>query len=92
MHDQKHEHLEFSSGLCNATQRRWTIIEKEAFPIMESLDKLRHFLLSDNHFRLFTDHRNHIFLFDPTFKESDFKKQTMDKLCDELQSFKDSAI
>jgi len=65
----------------NATQRRWSIIEKKAFPIMELLDKLRHFLLSDNHFRLFTDHRNLIFLFDPTFKKSDFKKQTVDKLC-----------
>jgi hypothetical protein len=48
---------------------------------MESLDKLRHFLLSDNHFQFFTDRQKLIFLFDPTFKESDFKKQTVDKLC-----------
>jgi hypothetical protein len=58
---------------------------------MESLDKLRHFLLSDNHFRSITDHRNHIFLFDPTFKEPDFKKETVDKLCrwaSKLQGFR----
>jgi hypothetical protein len=56
-------------------------VEKEAFPIIESVDKLRHFLLIDDHFRLSTDHSNLIYLFDPAYKESDFKKQTVDKLC-----------
>jgi hypothetical protein len=81
MHDQEHKPWAFLSGSFNATQRRWSIIEKEAFQIMESLDKFRRFLLSHNHFRLFTDHRNLIFLFYPTFKESDFKKHTVNKLC-----------
>jgi hypothetical protein len=73
------------------TQRRCSIVDKEAFPIMESLDKLRHFVLSDNRFRLFTDHRNLIFLFDPTFKKWDFEKKTVDKLCrwaSKLQEFR----
>ena len=91
VHDQEHETLVVLSGSFNATQRRWSIIEKEAFPIMESLDKLRHFLLSDNHFQFFTDRQKLIFLFDPTFKESDFKKQTVDRLCrwaSKLQGFR----
>ena len=73
-------YLRFQKIILSA-QRRWIMIEKEALLIMESLDKLRHFVLSDNHFRLFTDQRNLIFLFDPTLKESGFKKQTVDKLC-----------
>jgi len=56
VHDQEHEPSAFLSGSFNAPQRRWSIIDKEAFLMMESLDKLRHFLLSDNHFRLYTDH------------------------------------
>jgi len=72
-----HDPLAFLSGSFNATQRRWSFIDKEVFPIMESLDQLRHFLLSENQFRLFTDHRNLIFLFNATFKESDFKDLTM---------------
>jgi hypothetical protein len=90
-HDQEHELWAFLSGSFNATQRCWSIIEKEAFPIMDSLDKLRHFLLSQNHFRLFTDHQNLIFLLGPTFKKSDSKKQTVDKLCrwaSKLQGFR----
>jgi len=81
VHDQEHELLAFLSRSFNAIQRHWSIIEKQAFPIMESVDKFRHFLLSHNHFRLFPDHRNLIFLFEPTVKDSDFKKQTVDKLC-----------
>jgi hypothetical protein len=82
-------YLRFQKIILSA-QRRWIMIEKEALLIMESLDKLRHFVLSDNHFRLFTDQRNLIFLFDPTLKESGFKKQTVDKLCQwasKLQEF-----
>jgi len=58
VHDQEHEPLAFLSGSLNATERRGSIIEQKAFPIKESLDKFRHFLLSENHFRFFTDHRN----------------------------------
>jgi hypothetical protein len=35
VHDQDHEPLAFLSGLFNATQPRWSVIEKKAFPIME---------------------------------------------------------
>jgi len=62
VHDQEHEPWAFLSGSLKATQRHWSFNEKEAFPIMDSADKLRHFLLSENHFRLFTYHRNLISL------------------------------
>jgi hypothetical protein len=41
VHDQEHEPLPFLGGRFNATQRLCSIIEKETFPIMESLDKPR---------------------------------------------------
>ena len=65
--EQHHEPLEFLSESFCSTHRRCSVIEKEAFPIIQSLDKLRHFLVSDDHFRLFSDHRNLIYLFHPAY-------------------------
>ena len=57
------------------------MIEKEAFPIVEATERLFHLLLRDEGFRLFTDHRNQIHVFDPILRDNDFKKQAVDKLC-----------
>jgi len=57
------------------------VIEKEAFPIVEAVEILRHLLLRDEGFSLFTDHRNLIYVFDPILRDNDFKKQALDKLC-----------
>ena len=77
---QHHEPLAFLSGSFKGSQLNWSIVEKEAFPIVESCEKLRHLLLCDKPFRLFTDHRNLIYIFDPKTRESDFRKQSADKL------------
>jgi len=57
------------------------VIEKEAVPIAEAVERLRHLLLRDEGFRLFIDHRNLIYVFDPILRDNDFKKQAVDKLC-----------
>jgi len=57
------------------------VIKKEAFPFVEAVERLRHLLLRDEGFRLFTDHRNLICVFDPMLRDNDFKKQAVDKLC-----------
>jgi len=57
------------------------VIEKEAFPTVEAVEILRHLLLRDEGFSLFTDHRNLIYVFDPILRDNDFKKQALDKLC-----------
>jgi hypothetical protein len=44
----------------------WSTIEKEAYPIVVAMTKLRHFLVNEHGFRLFTDHRNLVFVFSPT--------------------------
>ena len=77
---QRHEPLAFLKGTFNISQKHWSVIEKEAFPCEEAVEGLRHLLLRDEGFRLFTDHRNVIYVFDPVLRDNDFKKQAVDKL------------
>jgi hypothetical protein len=58
----------------------WSVIEKEAFPIIEAIDRLRHFLVPEKPFRIFTDHRNFMYVFDPVTQRAHFRKQRADKL------------
>jgi hypothetical protein len=76
-----HEPLAFLSGTFNRSQKHWSVIEKEAFPSVEAVERLRHLLLRNKGFRLFTGHRNLIYVFDPILRDNDFKKQAVDKLC-----------
>ena len=77
---QSHEPLSFLSGSFSGSQLNWSIIEKEAFPIIAAVDRLRHYLLNDKGFRLYTDHRNLVYVFDPISRGSDCTKQTSEKL------------
>jgi hypothetical protein len=61
--DQELEPLYFLSGTFKGASANWAIVEKEAFPIIESLSRLRHLLLRPKGFRLLCDHRNLCFLF-----------------------------
>jgi hypothetical protein len=63
--DQKHEPLCFLSGKFTSSQLNWSTIEKECYPIIVALNRLKHFLLNPNGFRLFTDHKNLVFIFNP---------------------------
>ena len=51
----------FISKSLSATERRWSVYEKEAFAIFYACKKWEHFLRG-NHFYLFTDHKNLTFL------------------------------
>ena len=73
--------MAFLSGTFNRSQKHWNVIEKEAFPIAEAVESLRHLLLRDEGFKLFTDHRNLIYVFDPILRDNGFKKQAVEKLC-----------
>jgi hypothetical protein len=64
--EQLHSPLAFLSGKFTKSQLNWSTIEKEAYPIVVAMTKLRHFLLNNKGFRLFTDHRNLVFVFSPT--------------------------
>jgi hypothetical protein len=75
--DQKHEPLCFLSGKFSSSQLHWSTIEKECYPIIIALNRLKHFLMNLNGFRLFTDHKNLVYLFNP----GDVKKPTSERLC-----------
>ena len=84
VHDLPHETLAFISGAFHSSELKRSTLEKEAYPIILALTRLRHFLL--NGFRILCDHRNLSYIFSP-FKE---RKQTREKLarcCDHLLSF-----
>jgi hypothetical protein len=74
--DQLHSPLAFLSGKFTKSQLNWSTIEKEAYPIVVAMTKLRHFLLNEKGFRLFTDHRNLVFVFSP----SGVKKASTERL------------
>ena len=42
---QRHEPLAFLSGNFNRSPKHWSVIEKEAFPIVEAVERLRYLLL-----------------------------------------------
>jgi hypothetical protein len=74
--EQKHRPIAFLSGKFSNSQLKWSTIEKEAYPIVLSMQKLRHFLLTSKGFRLFTDHRNLVYVFNP----NGVKKTANDRL------------
>ena len=62
-HERRHQPLAFLSGHFTPTQLRWCTLEKEAFSIMATIERM-HWLASDPAgFDLFTDHNNLIFFY-----------------------------
>lgn len=58
------EPLYFLSGNFEGAKHRWSIPEKEAFAIVESVERLDYMLIRIKPFYILTDHRNHKFIFD----------------------------
>jgi len=63
--EQNHRLLTCLSGSFSGAQVNWSVIEKEAFPIVTACDKLSYLLLRPEGFRMFCDHRNLIHVFAP---------------------------
>ena len=64
--EQNHEPLAFLSGEFKGAQTRWAIVDKEFYPIVVAVTRLRHFLVRRQGFRIFTDHRNLVYILDPS--------------------------
>lgn len=62
---QRHSPLPFLSGHFTATEIRWCILEKKAFLIMATTERLRWMLATSDGFDLHTGYHNPIFMFDP---------------------------
>lgn len=61
--EQNCEPIYFLSGLFKDAQLNWSIIEKEGYPIIEATKRLDYLLLRQKGFKIFTDHRNLIYIF-----------------------------
>jgi hypothetical protein len=55
-------------------------VEKEAYPIIEALIRLKHFLLREKGFKIFTDHRNLVYILDPKARASETRRHVNDRL------------
>ena len=63
--EQRHEPLAFLSGSFVGAMSRWPIIEKEAYAIVVSCDRLDWLFQRADGFSLFTDHHNLLYVFNP---------------------------
>lgn len=62
---QRYSPLTFLSGRVSESQLDCSTLEKEAYPIMTTVDHMHLVLGTSAGFDLFTDHHNLVFLFDP---------------------------
>ncbi|KAE9356250.1 hypothetical protein PF008_g3693 [Phytophthora fragariae] len=80
LEEQHHRPLALLSGRFVGAAARWPTIEKEAFAIIESTRRLEYLLLRPKGYRLFTDHRNLVYIFDPFATDSAMARYQADKL------------
>lgn len=79
-HNKRHEPLAFLSGHYNNTKLRWSTMEKEAFSIMATIERMHWIASCPEGFDLFTDHNNLIFIFNPLTLVSDLSQSSIKKL------------
>ncbi|KAH9185665.1 hypothetical protein AeNC1_012358 [Aphanomyces euteiches] len=80
LQDQEHAPLAFLSGTFRGAQMAWSILEKEAFAIVETCKRMDYLLQRPSGFKLYTDHRNLTFLYDPSAFSKDLTKYTAEKV------------
>jgi transposase InsO family protein len=80
LEQQNHRPLAFLSGRFVGAASRWPTIEKEAFAIVEATRRLEYLLLRPGGFRLYTDHRNLVYIFAPHGENSTMARYQADKL------------
>ena len=78
--EQRHEPLAFLSGTFKGASSRWPIVEKEAYAVVETCRRLEYLLLRPEGFRLFTDHRNLVYILHPDKSDTSMAKYQVDKL------------
>ena len=67
--EQIHQPLAFLSGEFKGPQFGWTTYEKEGFAVAETFHRLDYMLMCEQDIRIFTDHRNLLFVFAPSTLE-----------------------
>ncbi|KAG6574672.1 DNA/RNA polymerase [Phytophthora cinnamomi] len=80
LEQQHHRPLAFLSGRFVGASSRWPTIEKEAYAIVEATRRLEYLLLRPGGFRLYTDHRNLVYIFAPYGPDTAMARYQADKL------------
>lgn len=78
--DQRHSLLAFLSGHFTGPQLGWSTLEKEAFAIMATTERMHWILATPDGFDFYTDHRNPIFFFDPLAVVPDLSQTSIRKV------------
>ena len=81
INQQDHQPVVIPSGSFNGSQKRWILTEKEALPIFEATEHIRHFVLSTQNLKLLTHHRILAYVFNPSANANDLNKNAAEKLC-----------
>lgn len=76
---QDHQPLAFLSGSFTGPASNWSIIEKEAFSVVESMKRLDYFTAAGE-VSLFTDHANLFYIFDPYGRNPGISRHTANNL------------
>ncbi|OWY99894.1 hypothetical protein PHMEG_00029027, partial [Phytophthora megakarya] len=74
---QQHQLIICKGGTFRHNELNWTIVEKEAYPIVKACHELEYLLLRPNGFRLYCDHANLIYIFAP---HDELKRHVRDRL------------
>ncbi|KAJ8537358.1 hypothetical protein ON010_g13238 [Phytophthora cinnamomi] len=68
--EQQHELIVCKGGMFKHSELSWTVVEKEAYPIVKACHDLDYLLLRPNGFRLYCDHANLAYIFAPSCRRS----------------------
>jgi RNase H-like domain found in reverse transcriptase/Reverse transcriptase (RNA-dependent DNA polymerase)/Integrase zinc binding domain/Integrase core domain/Aspartyl protease len=79
LQEQRHEPLAFLSGEYKDASFNWSTAEKEAFPIVQTFERLD-YILAGKMTELHTDHRNLIYIFDPLGSNPSVSRHVASKL------------
>lgn len=80
VHDQQHQPLAFTSGRFRGSQERWTIPEKEAFAVIETVTKHSYLLLAADQFSILSDHFNLKYMYAPLSLDPSLARHTVSKI------------
>jgi hypothetical protein len=79
LQEQRHEPLAFLSGEFKDASFNWSTAEKEAFPIVQTFERMD-YVLAGKTTELHTDHRNLIYIFDPHGSNPSVSRHVASKL------------
>lgn len=77
--DQTHEPLGFLSGAFTKHSSHWSIVEKEAYAVVASMEQF-HYMTAGGTVHMFTDHANLTYIFDPYGRNPGINRQVANKL------------